>query len=65
VGDSVIWSNAGSLQHSVTADDSSFDSGLFSTGASWSMTFTSPGTFSYHCSPHPWMKGTVVVQSTQ
>jgi uncharacterized repeat protein (TIGR01451 family) len=65
VGDTVIWTNAGSLQHSVTADDSSFDSGLFGTGATWRMTFNTAGSYSYHCAPHPWMKGTVVVQSAQ
>ena len=65
VGDSITWTNTGSLQHSVTADDSSFDSGLFNTGESWNLTFNTAGTFSYHCGPHPWMKGTVVVQSAQ
>jgi plastocyanin/mono/diheme cytochrome c family protein len=65
VGDSITWTNAGSLQHTVTADDGSFDSGLFNGGASWTMTFNTAGTFSYHCAPHPWMKGSVVVQSAQ
>ena len=62
VGDTVIWTNQGSLQHSVTADDGSFDSGLFNTIATWSMAFNTAGTYNYHCSPHPWMKGSVVVQ---
>lgn len=64
VGDSVTWTNVGSLPHTVTADDGSFDSGLLDVGASWTYTFNTPGTFPYHCVPHPWMKGTVVVLPT-
>jgi plastocyanin len=30
-------------------------------GGKWSFTFTKVGEFPYHCSPHPWMKGKVVV----
>jgi uncharacterized repeat protein (TIGR01451 family) len=62
VGDTVNWTNAGTLQHTVTADDASFDSGLLNPGASFSFTFTSAGTYNFHCSPHPWMKGSIVVQ---
>jgi plastocyanin len=59
VGDTVVWHNTGSLQHSVTGDSGSFDSGLLSPGT----TFDSPGVFAYHCTPHPWMKGAVRVTS--
>lgn len=31
---------------------------------SWSYVFANAGTYSYHCAPHPWMKGTVVVQAS-
>ncbi len=61
-GSQVTWTNAGSLQHTATADDGSFDSGLVDKGASWSLTFNKPGTYTYHCTPHPWMKATIVVQ---
>jgi uncharacterized repeat protein (TIGR01451 family) len=64
VGDTVIWTNAGSYAHTVTADDGSFDSGQVNAGATFSMTFNTAGTYAYHCSPHPWMKGTVVVQGS-
>lgn len=63
IGDTVTWTNDGMLQHTVTADDGSFDSGLLDKGASWSRTsFDAAGSFGYHCAPHPWMKGSVVVQ---
>jgi plastocyanin len=35
---------------------------MLGAGGSWSYTFTTPGTYTYHCSPHPFMKGTVVVK---
>jgi plastocyanin len=64
VGDTVAWKNTGTIQHSVTATDGSFDSGLIAPGATFQHTFTQTGTFKYHCRPHPWMTGTVVVSKT-
>lgn len=63
VGDSVTWSNADAVPHTATADDGSFDTGTISGGASASHTFTTAGTFAYHCEVHPTMTGTVVVQA--
>jgi plastocyanin len=61
VGDKVTWQNNGEDVHTVTSDDGSFDSGDMEHGASWSYTFTSPGTYTYFCAPHPWMTATIVV----
>lgn len=63
VGDTVSWFNEGPTPHSATADEGSFDTGILKKGQSGSHTFTEPGTFSYHCTPHPWMKATVKVVS--
>jgi LPXTG-motif cell wall-anchored protein len=52
VGDTVTWRNNGQAQHSATADDGSFDTGVFGPGASRSATFDSAGTFSYYCTVH-------------
>jgi plastocyanin len=52
VGDTVSWSNNGQAQHSATADDGSFDTGVFGPGVSRSHTFTRAGTFSYYCTVH-------------
>jgi plastocyanin len=52
VGDTVTWANNGQAQHSATADDGSFDTGVFGPGGSRSHTFTQPGTFSYFCTVH-------------
>ncbi|HET7231156.1 MAG TPA: cupredoxin family copper-binding protein [Longimicrobium sp.] len=61
-GTTVEWTNNDPLQHSVTADDRSFDSGLIPSGGTWRHTFTAPGVYTFHCTPHPFMKGTVVVR---
>lgn len=58
----VTWTNTGKTTHIVTSDDSSFDSKPVAPGATVSVTFDKPGTYRYHCSIHPSMHGTVVVQ---
>jgi len=60
-GATVTWTNQDSTAHTVTADDGSFDSGTLDAGASFSFTFTSAGTVSYHCSIHPNMVGSVTI----
>ena len=60
-GSTVVWHNKGKEEHSVTADNKSFDSGWKPKGGNYQRTFTKPGTYAYHCAPHPWMKGTVRV----
>lgn len=62
VGDTVTWSNSGPTSHSATATGGNFDTGIFPAGETRSHTFNRPGTFSYICTPHPQMKGTVTVQ---
>jgi plastocyanin len=63
VGQQVLWNwDDGGLEHSVTADDKSFDSGR-KTAGSWPQTFDKAGTYAYHCEVHRQMHGTVVVSS--
>lgn len=80
VNNKVRWANDDSVQVSVLADDDS-DPGFFNathdssgdpTLASslypseiFEYTFTKPGTYGYHCSFHPWMRGSVTVLSGQ
>lgn len=61
VGGTVSWTNQGAAPHTVTADDGSFDSGQLAPGGSFSFTFNTPGTVSYHCTIHPNMVGSVTV----
>jgi plastocyanin len=61
VGQTVTWTNSDTTDHTVTADDSSFDSGHVATGTTFQQTFTKAGTFTYHCKIHPSMKATITV----
>jgi plastocyanin len=61
-GTTVVWTNGGQVLHTVTAQDGSFDSGPIEAGERRSITFSRPGTFSFHCTPHPFMRGEVVVR---
>ncbi len=63
-GDTVTWTNDGPTAHSATASDGGFDTGIFSAGGSRSETFDEAGTFSYICTPHPNMTGTIVVEAS-
>jgi plastocyanin len=65
VGETVTWHNMSLMQHTVTAIDGSFNSGVLNGGTSFSVTFTTPGTFLYMCMIHPTMKGSVIVRTAQ
>jgi amicyanin len=67
VGTTVTWKNTTAVGHTVTSDDGkSFDSGTSNPIApqtgTFSFTFTTAGTFKYHCEIHPFMKATIIVQ---
>jgi plastocyanin len=51
-----------SVPHHIKSDDgTSFNSGELEAGQTYQVTFTTPGTYTYHCEIHPTMTGTVVV----
>ncbi len=58
----VTFTNNDSTAHTITADDGSFNSGSIEPGKQYLHTFEKPGTFKYHCSIHPTMKGEVTVE---
>ena len=60
-GATVKWTNQDNVAHTVTSDSGDWDSGSLSQGQSFSHTFTQAGTFAYHCTVHPTMKGTITV----
>ena len=63
-GGSVTWVNCEStagLAHTATSDASGFDSGLLAPLATYTQTFKNSGSIPYHCTVHPSMKATVVV----
>ena len=49
--------------HTATSTTGAFDSGDLAQGESFSVTFTTPGTYDYFCTPHPTMTGQIVVQA--
>ena len=61
VGEDVVWNfDDKGVAHTVTADDGSFASEK-QTDGEFKHAFDKPGTYGYHCSIHPDMKGTVTV----
>ena len=61
VGTTVTWTNQDEEPHTIAATDGSFHSPGIDTHGSYSFTFTTPGSFDYICSIHPFMIATVVV----
>ncbi len=60
-GTTVRWTNRDDIPHTVVSDDKTFKSKVLDTDQEFTYTFTKPGTYSYFCSVHPKMTGTVVV----
>ena len=60
-GTTVTWTNNDNMTHTVTSDGGSFDSGDITVGSKYSKVFATTGSFAYHCSIHPTMKGTITV----
>lgn len=60
-GQSVTWVNADDRDHTIASPDGTFASGNLSPGASFTVTFKTSGRFTYGCSLHPRMRGTVLV----
>jgi plastocyanin len=63
VGDRVEFVNKDQVEHSVVAEDDSFDTGLLGEGEKSVITFKKEGEINYHCGPHPSMKGVIKVLS--
>ncbi len=62
VGTKVTWTNTDSVSHNVISDSSNGPkSGTLGKGDSYSFTFDKAGTYTYICSFHPYMKGSVTV----
>lgn len=63
-GTTVTWTNQDSTRHNIAPDSETADfkaSELLDKGKSYSVTFNTVGTYTYHCTPHPYMKASVIV----
>jgi plastocyanin len=61
-GTAITWANTDSTNHDIVSDTGVWDSGRIAAGDSFRFTFATRGTYPYHCSLHPGMTGTIVVQ---
>ncbi|HEY6451642.1 MAG TPA: cupredoxin family copper-binding protein [Steroidobacteraceae bacterium] len=61
-GATVVWINKDLVPHSVTADGRQFDSQSIAPQSSWTYRALKAGSFDYHCTYHPAMKGRLIVQ---
>ena len=63
VGDTITVTNDDNTAHQLTANDSSFDTGAFSSGSK-TITVAKAGTFAYHCAIHDYMTGVIQVAAS-
>ncbi len=64
-GDTVVWTQQDSAPHTVTSDTGAWTASAdLGSGQTFSHTFTTAGTFPYHCAVHPNMTATIVVASS-
>ncbi len=64
-GTSVTWiycEPPGEELHTSTSDTGVWDSPLLDREETFMFRFNEPGTFPYHCTPHPFMQATVIVE---
>jgi plastocyanin len=70
VNNNVLWQNNDDTAHTVTPDHRHSDSysgdfgspGVMKPGETYEFLFTEPQDVPYHCTPHPWMEGTISVE---
>jgi len=58
-GETIVWTNKDATVHTVTGGD--LQSSPLGQNQTYSFAYDKIGTYSYHCSIHPSMKGTVIV----
>jgi plastocyanin len=61
-GERVTWINCDEVSHTSTADGGEWTSPLLAPGDAFTQTFPEAGEFAYHCEPHPFMTGRVIVE---
>jgi plastocyanin len=62
-GGSITWTNRDDVAHTVSADDGSSFDGTVAPGATVTFTAGAPGTYTYFCRFHPFMKGSLTVSA--
>jgi plastocyanin len=62
INTTVKWTNWDSYEHTITSDSKLFDSGNISPKGTFTYQFKNAGTYKYHCTLHPEMIGSIIVQ---
>jgi len=68
----IVWTNVDTTAHTVTSDNQYSDQisgpfnsieslGIIPPQKTYEFTFTKDGEYAYHCEPHPWMTGKVII----
>ncbi len=73
INNKVIWQNNDDTAHTVTPDHRTFDGysrdfgthGVLKPGDSYEFLFTEAQEIPYHCEPHPWMTGNIIVEKSR
>lgn len=63
-GTTITWTNKDVVGHTVTSDAVLFDSGTLATNGTYQYTFSTAGTYAYHCKVHPGMTASVTVTTS-
>lgn len=63
INTTITWTNKDGTDHTVTSNSGLFDSGVIKSNGTFSHTFTSEGTYTYRCTIHPAMTGTIQVNA--
>ena len=64
-GDVIQITNSDTTAHTVTADDGSFDTGTINPGETRTLPLPNKdGKFGFHCSLHPYMRGSITITGT-
>jgi plastocyanin len=61
-GERVTWINCDVDRHTSTADGDEWSSPLLEPGDAFTQEFPAAGEFPYHCEPHAFMTGRVIVE---
>ncbi len=73
IDNKVIWKNLDDTPHTVTPDHRASDSysgdfgssGVVKSGENYEFLFTEPQELHYHCEPHPWMTGSIIIEKSR
>ena len=61
-GTKVTFTNHDQTSHTATSTKTAFDTGTVTPGHSAAVVLTKPGTYTYYCQFHAFMRGTIIVK---